>query len=103
MVFTFYNDPSTQKHYLSYDAALILVVIVLLLLVASRVVVARTQRHSESARGAYTGPRGGRKGPGRRRRRTRTSKCRSSKGRLATTRTDLLRWARTHTTQEADR
>ena len=50
VVFTFYNDPSAQKHYLSYDAALILVVIVLLLLVASRVVVARTQRHSESAR-----------------------------------------------------
>ncbi len=52
VVFTFYNDPSTQKHYLSYDAALILVVIVLFLLVASRIVVARTQRHSESARGA---------------------------------------------------
>ena len=55
VVFTFYNDPSVQKHYLSYDAALILVVIVLLLLVASRIVVARTQRHSESAR---TGERG---------------------------------------------
>ena len=41
-----------QKHYISYDAALILVVIVLLLLVASRVVVSRTQRHSENARGA---------------------------------------------------
>ena len=39
-----------QKHYLAYDAALILVVIVLLLLVASRIIVARTQRHSESAR-----------------------------------------------------
>ena len=51
ITFTFYNAPETQKHYLSYDAALILVVIVLLLLVASRVVVARTQRHSESARG----------------------------------------------------
>ncbi len=50
VVFNFYNDPTTQKHYLSYDAALILVVIVLLLLVSSRVVVARTQRHSESAR-----------------------------------------------------
>ena len=54
VVFTYYNDPSVQKHYISYDAALILVVIVLLLLVASRVVVARTQRHSESA------PQGGR-------------------------------------------
>ena len=50
VVFTFYNDPQTQKHYLSYDAALILVVIVLLLLVSSRIIVARTQRHSESAR-----------------------------------------------------
>ncbi len=49
VVFTFY-DPSVQKHYLAYDAALILVVIVLLLLVASRIIVARTQRHSERAR-----------------------------------------------------
>jgi phosphate transport system permease protein len=55
VVFTFFNDPSTQKHYLSYDAALILVVIVLLLLVASRVVVSRTQRHSESARTVHRG------------------------------------------------
>jgi phosphate transport system permease protein len=58
VVFTFYNDPSVQKHYISYDAALILIVIVLLLLVMSRVVVARTQRHSESApqegRGFFT-------------------------------------------------
>jgi phosphate transport system permease protein len=52
VVFQYYNDPSVQKHYISYDAALILVVIVLLLLVASRVVVSRTQRHSENARGA---------------------------------------------------
>ncbi len=50
VVFTFYNDPSVQKNYLSYDAALILVVIVMILLVASRIIVARTQRHSESAR-----------------------------------------------------
>ena len=55
MVFTFYNDPSVQKHYLAYDAALILVVIVLLLLVASRIIVARTQRHSESARHGQRG------------------------------------------------
>ena len=55
VVFTFYNDPSVQKHYLSYDAALILVVIVLLLLVASRIIVARTQRHSESARTVQRG------------------------------------------------
>ena len=55
VVFTYYNDPSVQKHYVSYDAALILVVIVLLLLVASRIVVARTQRHSESARTVQRG------------------------------------------------
>jgi len=48
-VFTFYNQPSQEAHYLAYDAALLLVVIVLILLVASRVIVARTQRHSESA------------------------------------------------------
>jgi hypothetical protein len=61
-VFQYYNDPSVQKHYLSYDAALILVVIVLLLLVASRIVVSRTQRHSESARGTQR-RRPGRPGP----------------------------------------
>ena len=47
-VFTFYNQPNNEAHYLAYDAALILVVIVLVLLVASRIIVARTQRHSES-------------------------------------------------------
>jgi phosphate transport system permease protein len=47
-VFTFYNQPSVQAHYLAYDAALLLVVIVLVLLVLSRVIVARTQRHAES-------------------------------------------------------
>ena len=47
-VFTFYNQPSNEAHYLAYDAALLLVVIVLVLLVASRIIVARTQRHSES-------------------------------------------------------
>ena len=57
MVFNYYNDTTLQKNYLSYDAALILVVIVLILLVASRVVVARTQRHSESARTAPIGRR----------------------------------------------
>ena len=50
MVFSGYNSPETQYHYLAFDAALILVVIVLLLLVASRIVVSRTQRHAESAR-----------------------------------------------------
>ncbi|HXY27572.1 MAG TPA: hypothetical protein VEH82_04765, partial [Acidimicrobiales bacterium] len=49
-VFQYYNAPEQNYHALSYDAALILVVIVLLLLVFSRMIVARTQRHSESAR-----------------------------------------------------
>jgi hypothetical protein len=39
-----------QSHYLSYDADLILVVLVLLLLVIGRLLVQRTQRHSENAR-----------------------------------------------------
>ena len=47
-VFTFYNQPNNEAHYLAYDAALLLVIIVLVLLVASRIIVARTQRHSES-------------------------------------------------------
>jgi phosphate transport system permease protein len=47
-VFNYYNLPSNQAHYLAYDAALILVVIVLILLGVSRLIVARTQRHSES-------------------------------------------------------
>jgi phosphate transport system permease protein len=50
VVFQYYNAPEAQYHYLAYDAALILVVIVLVLLVTSRIIVARTQRHSESAR-----------------------------------------------------
>jgi len=57
VVFQFYNAPETQYHYLSYDAALILVVIVLLLLVSSRIIVARTQRHAEGARGTRIGRR----------------------------------------------
>lgn len=48
VVFAFWSYPSAQAHQLSYDAALILVVLVLVLLVAARVIVARTQRHSES-------------------------------------------------------
>lgn len=51
VVFNFYNDPSKQANYLSYDAALILVVMVLILLVAARLVVARTQRFSEGRPG----------------------------------------------------
>ncbi len=50
VVFTFYNAPEQQYHYLAFDAALILVVIILVLLVASRVLVARSQRHGEGRR-----------------------------------------------------
>lgn len=50
VVFTFWDAPNVQYHYLAYDAALILVVMVLLLLVASRIIVARTQRHAEGSR-----------------------------------------------------
>ena len=50
-VWTFYNYPSDQAHYLAYDAALILVVLVMVLLIASRLIVARTQRHAEGGRG----------------------------------------------------
>jgi phosphate transport system permease protein len=57
VVFSYWNDPSVQKHYLSYDAALILIVIVLLLLVSSRIIVSRTQRHAESARTTRSGKR----------------------------------------------
>lgn len=49
-VWTDYNQPSAAAHVVSYDAALILVVMVLTLLVVSRVIVTRTQRHSESYR-----------------------------------------------------
>lgn len=47
-VFNFFNQPGAQAHALAYDAALLLVVIVLLLLITARIIVARTQRHSES-------------------------------------------------------
>jgi phosphate transport system permease protein len=57
VVFQYYNAPEENYHYLSYDAALILVVIVLLLLVASRIIVARTQRHTEGARTGLRLPR----------------------------------------------
>ncbi len=49
-VYTFFNEPSKTAQQLSYDAALLLVVLVLLLILLSRVVVALTQRHSESRR-----------------------------------------------------
>ena len=57
VVFAYYNAPEANYHYLAFDAALILAVIVLLLLVLSRIIVARTQRHSESARGTRSGRR----------------------------------------------
>jgi phosphate transport system permease protein len=63
MVFTGFNSPEVQYHYLAYDAALILVAIVLLLLVASRIIVSRTQRHSESSRASGVGRRWRRRRP----------------------------------------
>ena len=57
VVFSYYNAPVQNYHYLSYDAALILVVIVLLLLISSRIIVARTQRHAESTRSSGQRPR----------------------------------------------
>ena len=50
MVFTGYNSPETQYHYLAYDASLILVVDRAAAPGPSRILVARTQRHSESSR-----------------------------------------------------
>ena len=47
-VYSFYNYPSQQAHYLSYDAAFLLMILILILLVASRILVARTQRHTEA-------------------------------------------------------
>lgn len=49
-VWTDWNQPLASLHYISYDASLILLVMILTLLVLSRVIVSRTQRHSESAR-----------------------------------------------------
>jgi phosphate transport system permease protein len=46
-VFTFFNLPSNESHYLAYDAALLLVVLVLILLISARIVVSRTQRHAD--------------------------------------------------------
>jgi phosphate transport system permease protein len=61
VVFTFWDQPNVKLHYLAYDAALILTVIVLLLLVATRIIVARTQRHAEGARTGLRLPRRPRK------------------------------------------
>ena len=48
-VWTDWNQPSNAAHVVSYDASLILLVLVLVMLVVARVIVARTQRHSESS------------------------------------------------------
>jgi phosphate transport system permease protein len=50
-VFNFFDQPNVDAHYLAFDAALLLVAMVLLLLVAARIVVARSQRHTEGRRG----------------------------------------------------
>lgn len=49
-VWSFWDYPSEQAHYLAFDASMLLVVLVLVLLVAARILVARTQRHAESRR-----------------------------------------------------
>ncbi len=51
-VWTFYNQPQTSAHRLSAEAALLLVALVVVLIGLSRLVVARTQRHTEGHRGA---------------------------------------------------
>ncbi len=50
-VWTFYNLPSSSAHRLAAEAALILIVMVVVLIVLSRIVVARTQRHTENSSG----------------------------------------------------
>lgn len=49
-VWTFYNQPTVTAQRLSFDAALILVVLLLFLIATSRLIVARTQRHSETTK-----------------------------------------------------
>lgn len=49
-VWTFWDYPSNQAHYLAFDAALILLVLVLLFLMVARFIVNRTQRHAETRR-----------------------------------------------------
>lgn len=49
-VWGFWDYPSKQANYLSFDAALLLVALVLVLLVTARIIVAGTQRHAESRR-----------------------------------------------------
>ncbi len=47
-VWTDWNQPFPSLHYLSYDASLILLVMIFTLLIGSRLLVTRSQRHSES-------------------------------------------------------
>jgi len=49
-IWTDWNQPGAEAHIVSYDASLILVVMVLTLLVVSRIILARTQRHTEGVR-----------------------------------------------------
>ena len=51
-IWTFYNQPQASAHRLSAEAALLLVALVVVLIGLSRLVVARTQRHTEGHRGA---------------------------------------------------
>jgi phosphate transport system permease protein len=48
-VWTFWDYPSNEAHYLANDAALLLIILVLILLVVARIVVARSQRYSEES------------------------------------------------------
>jgi phosphate transport system permease protein len=48
-VWTFWDYPSQEAHYLAYDAALLLIILVLLILVIARIVVARSTRYSEES------------------------------------------------------
>lgn len=48
-VWTFFNQPSKSAVQLSYDAAFLLILGVVFLIVLARVIVARTQRHSENS------------------------------------------------------
>lgn len=48
-VWTFWDYPSNEAHYLANDAALLLIILVLILLVVARIIVARSQRYSEES------------------------------------------------------
>ncbi len=49
-IWTDWNQPTAAAHVVSYDASVILIVMVLALLIVARLVVTRTQRHTEGAR-----------------------------------------------------